>query len=257
MPHHRQLSGQFSRFSDPGLLQAESEALMRRSVTLACEARDEYLAQRGAKWANHGLPPLVAASIGPYGAYLANGAEYHGNYGISTAQLRDFHQTRWEVLAASGADLLACETIPSRQEAEVLLALLEQTPDVFVWLSFSCRDGHHIGEGTPLSDCARLLSESEQIVAIGINCTAPRYIPSLIQEVTTAAPGKPIIVYPNSGERYDGQSKSWSGCRDAVAFSEAAKSWYAAGATVIGGCCRTGPEHISSICRALQETEGR
>ena len=242
----------FLGFQSQGFSAAETKMLLQRSVDLAGEARSDYLAQADAERADR-LPPLIAASIGPYGAYLADGSEYRGNYGISNAQLRDFHQARWEILAASGADLLACETIPSQQEAEVLLALLEETPDVYAWLSFSCRDEQHIGEGTPLRDCARLLAEHERVVAIGINCTAPQHIPALIQEVAAAAPAKPIIVYPNSGEEYHSHDKSWSGDRDAVIFSEAAKSWHAAGATVIGGCCRTGPGHIQSICTVLKK----
>ncbi len=237
----------FSGFAAHGISQDETIDLLHQSIDLACEARDQYLTQAS----DTTLPPLVVASIGPYGAYLANGAEYHGNYGVSKAELKAFHQPRWQVLAETKADLFACETIPNVQEAEVLLEILEETPDIFAWFSFACRDGQHISDGTPIRDCVKLLINQPQIVAVGVNCTAPEYIPSLIDEIRAVLPEKPIIVYPNSGEAFDAITKSWSGENDSAEFGEAAIIWRGHGATLIGGCCRTGPDHISAMNLSL------
>ena len=233
-------------FLAQGFSAHEAASLLGRAVTLANEACDQYVEGATAR-----MRPLVAASIGPYGAFLANGAEYRGDYGVSKSQLRAFHEPRWAVLATSSIDLLACETIPSFQEAEVLLALLHQTPGVFAWMSFSCRDGAHISDGTSIAECAALFDDCEQVVAVGINCTAPRYIPSLIEQVRVGAPGKPVVVYPNSGEVYDGAARTWVGTSDPLDCGIAAGEWFRRGARLIGGCCRMGPRHIEAMRNAL------
>lgn len=238
----------FQGFAQQNISELETENLLQKSVSLALAARDEYLKSATQPKATS---PFVAASIGPYGAYLANGAEYHGNYNISKSELRDFHEKRFRLLAKSGADFLACETIPSIEEAEVLLTLLEESPDAIAWMSFSCRDGIHINDGTPIRECARLLKDSKQVFAIGVNCTAPRFVSSLINEIKNATPQKLIAVYPNSGEIYDGKNRNWVGIRDAAAFGTAASEWFRDGARLIGGCCRTGPEHVKSIWETL------
>ena len=233
-----------------GLSKREATSLLLKAVALAREACDEYI--EGLKTGSAApLRPLVAASIGPYGAYLADGAEYRGDYGVSKHELRAFHEPRWEILASSPVDLLACETIPSFQEAEVLLALLQQTPDRFAWMSFSCRDGAHISDGTPITECAALFDACEQVVAVGANCTAPRYMASLIEQVRAGAPGKPVVVYPNSGEVYDAETKTWAGTADPLSCSLDARDWFRRGARMIGGCCRMGPQHIEAMRDAL------
>ncbi len=232
-------------FMDYGLSEGEAVSLLRKSVALANEARDEFMDSK----IESELTPLVAASIGPYGAVLADGAEYRGDYAASKSELLEFHEQRWEILAASPCDLLACETIPSFKEAEVILELLRQTPDLFAWVSFSCRDGEHISDGTPIKECASLFEESESVVAVGVNCTAPRFISSLIERVRAGAPGKRIVVYPNSGEVYNAENRTWHGSSEPLECGKEAGEWYGNGAKLIGGCCRMGPEHI----RAMRE----
>lgn len=231
-----------------GLAEPEAKSVLQQAVTLACEARDEFLAKL-----NHSsrLRPVVAASIGPYGAYLADGSEYRGNYGVSKAALRDFHKPRWQILAQSQADVLACETIPSLPETEVLRELFEQTPARSGWVSFSCHDGRHINDGTPLTEAAALFADCDNVTAVGVNCTAPRHISSLIAEIRQAAPGKDIAVYPNSGEAYDVSERKWLGTSEPLDFGRAASQWFSDGARLIGGCCRTGPEHVRAIREAL------
>jgi homocysteine S-methyltransferase len=222
----------FPGFARRGLDVAQAERLMRLSVELAAQARDE---------AGGGL---VAASVGPYGAYLANGAEYTGDYDLDEDGLFVWHRPRWEILASSEADLLACETIPSYPEARALARLLAETPAVKVWVSFSCRDAAHLNDGTPITEAAALFTGDSQVVAVGANCTAPRHIPDLIASLTGRLP---VVVYPNSGETWDAGRRRWTGSADPVEYGQAAKEWQAAGASLIGGCCRTTPEHIRQI----------
>ncbi|GAA3426570.1 homocysteine S-methyltransferase [Streptosporangium nondiastaticum] len=223
-------------FMRRGLSAAEAENLILLSVRLAMQARDQY---------GEGT---VAASVGPYGASLANGAEYTGEYDLDEDGLVDWHRDRWHILAGSGADLMACETIPSYTEARALARLFAETPRMRGWVSFSCRDGEHINDGTPLKEAAALFAGVPQVITVGVNCTAPRHVNSLIGQVQ----GKPVIVYPNSGETWDPAGRRWLGLADPVEFGAAAAEWHAAGSNFIGGCCRTTPEHIRQIRRHLR-----
>lgn len=243
-------------FHRRGLSTAEALDLLRRSVYLALEARDHFW-QAPAHRINRPRP-LVAASIGPYGAVLADGSEYQGDYGLSERALMDFHRPRLAAVLDAGADLLACETIPCFTEARALTRLLAEFPGASAWLSFSARDEAHLCHGERLADCVAWLDSCPQIVAIGVNCTAPRYLPALIT-AARAVTAKPIVVYPNSGEQYDAAQHCWSGVASAVDFAAAAPQWRAAGARLIGGCCRTTPEHIRAIAawaRALPALDG-
>lgn len=235
-------------FAKRGIRKPQAVTLLRLSVQLALEARDQFWADP----AHHvkRLRPLVAASIGPYGAYLADGSEYRGNYRVGRTCLYNFHRPRWQILANSGADLLACETIPSFREAQALRQLIQETPQRFVWVSFSCQNGTQISDGTPIADCAHLLQDCPNLAAIGINCTPPRFIPSLIAELRQVT-DKPILVYPNSGEGYDAGTKSWHGENSADSFATQSQLWKNAGAVIIGGCCRTSPTHIHQIRQTL------
>ena len=231
-------------FMRRGLSRAESLELIRRSVQLALAARDAFWQEPAHRL---GRPrPLVAASVGPYGAFLADGSEYRGDYGLTEVELMDFHRPRLAALLEAGADLLACETIPCFIEARALVRLLAEFPTASAWISFSARDAAHLWHGEPLAECAAWLNDQPQAVAIGVNCTAPRYLPDLIA-AARAVTSKPIVVYPNSGETYDPVQRVWSGVSDAEAFATEARHWYASGARLIGGCCRTTPDHIRTL----------
>jgi homocysteine S-methyltransferase len=211
------------------------------SVALAEKVRNEYQAgSRRQIW--------IAASLGPYGAMLHNGAEYHGNYDCSFGDLVGFHGRRIEVLSRTSADFLAFESIPSLEEAKAILAALKPYPDVAAYLSFTCRDGTHVSHGESLRACAQLLDAQPQVIGIGVNCTAPELIGSLIGELAKVT-SKPIIVYPNSGEQWDASHRCWQGDGQLQAFGELAGLWRSAGAQWIGGCCRTGPEHVRAVAR--------
>jgi len=183
---------------------------------------------------------LVAASVGPYGAALADGSEFTGDYGDGV-DLAEWHRERFRILDSTMADLLACETIPSFAEARALAGLLDEK---YAWFSFSCRDDRLISDQTPIRECAAFLDDFERVAAVGVNCTAPRFVEGLIGEIR-AVSKKPIVVYPNSGERWE--NGRWTGAPDD--FAAHAKRWIEAGAQLVGGCCRTGPQHIALLAK--------
>jgi homocysteine S-methyltransferase len=234
----------FEAFEGRGIGPAAAAQLMRDAVRLAVEAREEFWGRAQNRAGR--LRPLIAASIGAYGAMLADGSEYRGNYALSDSQLADFHRPRLKVLAESGADLLACETLPCLSEARVLARLLEEFPSTPAWISFSCRDGEHNCEGQRIGDCVAQLNDFPQIVALGVNCTAPQYIAPLLRQMRGRT-AKPLLAYPNSGELYDAATKGWSATHETRPFADAAPGWRAAGAHLIGGCCRTRPADIAAL----------
>lgn len=231
-------------FMKRGLTKEQAYALLQKSVRLAIEARDEFWADEANRVRR--AKPFVAASVGPYGAYLADGSEYRGNYGLTEEQLMDFHRPRMRALVEAGAEMLACETIPTPIEARALVKVLGEFEGMGAWISFSCRDEAHVCEGERLEECVRQVESSPQVAAVGVNCTSPKFVPSLIREARRAT-DKPILVYPNSGESYSAEKKDWNDDPVYESFGEEAKVWYEAGARMIGGCCRTSPEDIHVI----------
>lgn len=223
--------------------------LILKSVQLAEEARNRFLLLHP-----QAAKPLIAASVGPYGAYLADGSEYRGDYSISDQELKDFHEPRTKLLAGSMADILACETIPCFQEARVLSGILENISKP-AWVSFSCKDGKHISDGTPIDKCAALFEHHPKVFAIGVNCTSPKFISELIRSVKMNSGNKKIIVYPNSGAVYHAESKTWSGLEDLPSCEIMAKEWIDLGADIIGGCCGIGPQQIQAMGRTISKIE--
>jgi len=231
-------------FMKRGFTENEAVKLIQKAVQLAVEARDEFWNNEANR--SNRPRPFVAASVGPYGAFLADGSEYRGNYGLTEAELMAFHRPRMKVLADSGADILACETIPCLVEAQAIVHLLGEFPGVSAWISFSARDDIHISDGERMADCAAWLDPFPQVAAVGVNCTAPKHISSLIRQARSRT-SRPIVVYPNSGETYNAGTHNWNGDALCTAFGEEARQWYADGAQIIGGCCRTTPEDIRAI----------
>jgi homocysteine S-methyltransferase len=227
----------FEGFAARGLDGAASADLMRRSVGLANEARDRH----GAGY--------VAASVGPYGAVLGGGAEYTGDYPLGARELGVFHGRRLEVLDAAGADVLAIETIPSIVEASALARLLEgcRTP---AWMSFTCRDGSTLRDGTPLTEAVSVAAASGRVIAVGVNCTAPHHVAPAIEAVRSAS-DKPVVVYPNRGGAWDADRKVWSNPVDAEDLAALVPGWRSRGAGLIGGCCGTDPDDVAAIAGAV------
>ena len=217
----------FEGFAGLGLDREQAADLMRLAVTLAVRARDQSEPQG---W--------VAASVGPYGAYLADGSEYRGDYDLDAAGLRDFHRPRLEVLAAAGADVLAVETIPCLAEVDVLCAELDGT-GVTAWLSLSA-DGDRTRAGEPLAEAWAMAADVDEIVAVGVNCCVPGDVTTALADATG-----PLVAYPNSGHRWDAVRRTWTG--ESAFDPGAVEAWLHAGARLVGGCCRVGPDDIAEV----------
>lgn len=244
----------FPGLAAAGLTDAEAVAALERSSALALEARNLFAARH----ADEGGPgPIVAASVGPYGAYLADGSEYDGRYGVGRSELETFHRRRFHLLADSGVDVLACETIPCRAEAEALLALLAEHGKAWAWVSFTCADGARLRDGSAFEEAVAACAGTERVAAVGVNCTDPRHVPELTRRARGVT-DLPLVVYANSGELWDAETGAWRRAPYDTPQSGADDAWlagtrgaYAAGARVLGGCCRIGPERIAALRRAL------
>ncbi|ONM01996.1 Homocysteine S-methyltransferase 2 [Zea mays] len=317
-------------FESKGFSKEQSENLLTKSVEIALEAREMFLKEHLEKSTPIQHPVLVAASLGSYGAYLADGSEYSGDYGEAGTKefLKDFHRRRLQVLAEAGPDLIAFETIPNKLEAEAYVELLEECNiNIPAWFSFNSKDGVHIVSGDSLIECTTIADKCAKVGAVGINCTPPRFIhglilsirkvslvsttlctvftaclapPSVMDDCSTYPCGvhipwspflvylgtnhcvgdgegccyvftwitfvalpqvtdKPILIYPNSGERYDGEKKEWvesTGVSDGD-FVSYVNEWCKDGAVLIGGCCRTTPNTIRAIHRTLNKSPNK
>jgi homocysteine S-methyltransferase len=221
-----------------GLTASQARALLARSVVLAREVRDELADDGARRW--------VAASVGPYGAVLADGSEYRGRYGLTRARLRDFHEARLEVLAAAGPDLLAVETIPDLDEAAVLAGLVDQV-GLPTWFSFSTADGR-LRSGQPLAEGFQVAGGARCVRAVGVNCCRPDEVADAVR-LAVQVTGLPAVAYPNAGEEWDPVARRWRGTPRLAPWL--APTWVAAGAGYVGGCCRVGPEAIGRLAAAL------
>ena len=228
---------------------AEATTLIESSVTLAQEARDRAY-QHGA---SSGRKLLVAGSVGPYGAFLADGSEYRGDYSRTKTEFQSFHRPRIQALVDSGVDLLAIETMPNIHEIIAVLEMLsEDFPNTIGWLSCTIRDARHISDGTPIEKVAGLANRyRDQIVAMGVNCI-PANVASDALVKFKSHTDLPLVCYPNSGGSWNAEDKTWSGGENGpVDLSSSFPDWQTKGARLIGGCCRTGPEYIKLITRTV------
>ncbi|MGH3941444.1 MAG: homocysteine S-methyltransferase [Pseudonocardiaceae bacterium] len=228
----------FEGFVARGISRAETTRLLQSSVRLADKARSELADDGVARW--------VAASVGPYGAALADGSEYRGRYGLRVAELTAWHRPRLEAIVEAGPDSLALETVPDLDEGEALMAAIAGF-GVSAWLSYSIDRGR-TRAGQPLAEAFEVTVGVPEIVAVGVNCCAPSDVPEAVaiaREVT----GKPVVVYPNSGEEWNSVRQSWAG--PSRYSAEDARMWVSAGARIIGGCCRVAPSDISTLKRML------
>jgi homocysteine S-methyltransferase len=230
-------------FVSAGYSKNEAVRLIKLSVKLAEDAVEQYIENFADAT---GPVPFVASSAGCYGAFLADGSEYSGNYKLSLKEYKDFHRERVDILAEAGSDFIAFETFPNADEGVAVSELMQQYPDIHYWIVFTAADEKHISHGELFSDCVRELSGKRNLAGIGINCSRPEYISPLLGEVNSFVK-QPLVVYPNSGERFDIGCTCWKDESSKADFSQLADDWYNMGARVIGGCCRTGPEDIRKI----------
>lgn len=249
----------YNGFAQRGISNEKADHLFRLSVELAAEARAAFWTEPDHRQGR--TFPVIAASIGPYGAYQADGSEYHGDYGLSMEELIEWHRPQLKVPAKEKeVDILFFETVPSLLEAKAVLHLLKDFPTVSCSLSFSCKDGVHLSHGERFRDAVELVAASPQVIAVGVNCTAPEFISPLLESVKKQQLSKPLIVYPNSGETWDAAQHCWRKPAHLPDIPALVEAWYERGARIIGGCCRTSPEQIREIrqqMEALNKVEGR
>ncbi|MFI8201572.1 homocysteine S-methyltransferase [Streptomyces sp. NPDC085937] len=229
----------FEGFARRGTGRERASELLALSVECARTAASRARGPRRPLW--------VAASVGPYGAMLADGSEYRGRYGLTVAELERFHRPRAEILASAAPDVLALETIPDTDEAEALLRAVRGL-GVPVWLSYSAASGR-TRAGQPLEDAFALAARADEVIAVGVNCCTPEDADHAVA-VAARVTGKPVVVYPNSGEQWDARARAWTG--EPTFASSRVTGWRESGARLIGGCCRVGPETITSIADALR-----
>lgn len=234
---------------EAGLTEKAAEQIIALTVRLAKAARDKVWGALNETEKAKRPYPLISGDVGPYAAYLANGSEYSGDYGkITINELKDFHRPRIQILLDQGVDLLALETIPNRLETQALIELLaEEFPEAEAYMSFTVQIPDAISDGTSLAEMAKLVSQSNQILAVGINCSSPLLYNQALSFLENT--GKALITYPNSGEVYDGDSQTWKPKdKDALTLVEHSKYWHAHfGVKILGGCCRTRPNDIKSL----------
>jgi methyltransferase, putative len=197
--------------------------------------------------------PLVAGSVGTYAAYLADGSEYTGDYQLSEEEFQEFHRPRIQALLEAGSDLLAIETIPNGAEAAAILRLLaEEFPQADAYLSFVAQSENAISDGTKIEELGNLAQESPQVLAVGFNCTAPHLITPLLDGLGQVC-NKPFLTYPNSGETYNGLTRTWhDNPEQERSLLENSKLWQNQGVRLFGGCCRTRPEDIDQLAKGFK-----
>ncbi|KAK1301339.1 Homocysteine S-methyltransferase 1 [Acorus calamus] len=244
-------------FLSKGMSIEQAESLLQRSVKLAVDARDSFWKVVQNVPGNDYNRALVAASIGSYGAYLADGSEYSGYYGpdIDLDKLKDFHRRRLQILVNAGPDLLAFEAIPNKIEAQACVELLEEENiQIPSWICFSSVNGEHASSGESFKECLDVLNKSEKVKVVGINCSPPQFMENLISKFRGLTK-KAIAIYPNSGEVWDGRAKRWlpSECFDDEKFKTFVLRWHKLGASLIGGCCRTTPSTIRAVSKVLKD----
>ena len=244
----------YDGFRALGVEADQTTTYLIRSVELASAARDRFLRASQATSREPERALYVAASIGPYGAMLHDGSEYHGNYGVTLRELRRFHEARFGVLAGCSPDVLACETVPSLEEASVLMDLIRDQPSIDAWISFTSHDGIHTAHGEPLLDRARAVDGMSNVVAVGVNCLHPSLVLQAIQTLRSGT-DKPVVAYPNSGEGWNASARRWSGTATSASLADLAPAWVEGGARIVGGCCRTGPSDIAALEAALRPRE--
>ncbi|XP_053716627.1 homocysteine S-methyltransferase YbgG isoform X1 [Synchiropus splendidus] len=235
-----------------GLSAEDARELLMSAVHLARDAVRTFVSD-GLSTMSEKRYFLVAGSIGPYGAFLCNGSEYTGDYAnnMSLEELRSWHRPQVECVAAAGADVIAFETIPSIKEGEALVELLREFPDTKAWLSFSCKDGKHISDGSLFTDAVQIAQRSKQVIAVGVNCCAPGLVESLLDSAKSIKdPDTQWVVYPNSGEEWD-RKQGWK-TSGRQSITDLSQTWLEQGATMVGGCCRISPAHISELRQALK-----
>ncbi|KAL5004388.1 hypothetical protein ScPMuIL_017844 [Solemya velum] len=234
-----------------GVSEQGARDLIGSSVRLARQACQEVGQEKGVAG-----EATVAGSVGPYGAVLHDGSEYTGNYAekMTTEELVDFHRPRVQALLEAGADILAVETMPIPKEAEAVVQLLREFPNSKYYVSYMCKNGDEVAHGERFSEAVRSVVQSDQVVAVGINCTHPKHISPLLKSIQHLDLSKPVLVKPNSGEDWT-PNEGWYGRASAPLLSSYVKEWIDLGAKWIGGCCRITPSDIADLRKVISDLQ--
>ncbi|XP_074524934.1 betaine-homocysteine S-methyltransferase [Halichoeres trimaculatus] len=225
--------------------------LLMSGVQLAKETTEKFISESCSAGQRR---PLVAGSVGPYGAFLHDGSEYTGAYAkeMSVEDLKVWHRSQVECLTAAGADFVAFETIPSIKEAEAVVELLREFPNCDAWLSFSCKDEKCISDGSLFTEAVQVANRSPQLVAVGVNCCSPELVEPLLDSAgSVLSPDLSWVVYPNSGEEWNTQQGWLTSEKRSATIPALSRTWRRQGAALIGGCCRIGPTHIAELRQEL------
>ena len=231
-------------FLSAGYSQKDAVRLIGDSVRIASDAIKQF--RDSACDMNCRPEPFIAASAGCYGAYLANGSEYRGDYHLDLNQYKSFHKERVDILAGAGADIIAFETFPSMEEAAAVAELMDEYSDLLYWIVFTVKDSVYTSHGDNFIECIRHLQGRKNLIAAGVNCSPPQFISPILDTLDNVLK-KNFTVYPNSGEHYYTDCSCWEDDPTASDYRRLAEEWYSKGALLIGGCCRTGPSDIAKI----------
>ncbi|MDO4813753.1 MAG: homocysteine S-methyltransferase [Gemella sp.] len=239
---------------DYGITQEEARQVIKSSVEIAKDAIEKVWSELSEDEKASRLYPLINGDVGPYAGYLADGSEYTGDYGsITKEELKDFHRERIAILLEEGSDLLALETIPNILEVEALIELLaEEFADSEAYLSVTSQDGKTLSDGTSIEDFMKIVGDSKQILALGLNCSSAKNSDEFLKKLASLT-DKPLVAYPNSGEIYDGATQSWKEDAHACSVVDYSADWLDQGVKVIGGCCRTRPSHIEELSKKIKQ----
>jgi len=231
-------------FVSAGYSRKEAVELIGRSVKIAIESIKAFndLEPDTVKRPR----PFLAASAGCYGAFLADGSEYRGDYHLELEGYKNFHKERVDILAEAGAGIIAFETFPSMEEAAAVAELMDEYNDLEYWIVFTVRDFETTSHGDSFKDCIKMLQGKKNLIAAGINCSPPELISPILDSLDPELK-RNFAVYPNSGEHYHTDCSCWDDDPSASDYYSYAGEWHKKGAVIIGGCCRTGPSDISKI----------
>ncbi len=231
-------------FAAAGYSKKEAVDLIGKSVRIAVDAIKIF--NDSSPGMSNRPEPFFAASAGCYGAYLANGSEYRGDYHLDHAGYKMFHRERVDILVEAGAEIIAFETFPSMEEAEAVAELMDQYSGIEYWIVFTVKDAVSTSHGDNFKECIKLLHERKNLIAAGINCSSPQFITPVLDSLEPLYKNN-FAVYPNSGEHYHNECSCWEDDPTASDYRRLAEEWYSKGARLIGGCCRTGPGDIAKI----------
>lgn len=164
---------------------------------------------------------------------------------LSPPDPRPEHREMAQALAELGVDLLLCETFPHVEEAIIAVEESVRT-GVETWLALTAGPSADLMTPQVMAQAARRAAAAGA-AAVLVNCTPATDSLRFVEALAEAELGLPIGVYANAGSDRDRIGWDASSAAGVEAYARLAKQWRSAGATIIGGCCGTGPKHIAVL----------